>query len=121
MNALLAAIKMQQTAPHYSHHVDLLGQGQSIQPGDAVQFTFASPMPLFPGGRQFRVAMREIIYAHEALRTRLHLTSAFESSAGYFDGMKTDQRPAARYLDGRVGAFQLDVSSLDSESHLDAA
>ncbi|MDP8246239.1 MAG: hypothetical protein P9L94_19305 [Candidatus Hinthialibacter antarcticus] len=121
MNALLAAITMQQNAPHYSHHIDLFGQGEAIQPGDVAQFTFQSALPLFPSGQRFRVKMREITYAHEAMRTRLHLTSAFESSDGYFDEMKIHTQPTAQYLDGRVGAFQLDVSALDSDSHLDAA
>ncbi len=121
MHALLAAVEMQQSAPHFSHYVDLVGGGEAIEPGETLQFTFETPLPLLPSEQVFRVKQREIVYAHESLRTRLHLTSSFESSDGYYASLKTDRVIAANYRDGRVGAFQLDVSSLDSESHLDAA
>jgi hypothetical protein len=121
MNDLLAAIEMQANTPHYSHTVDIDGSGEYIIAGDTVQFTFTEPLEFFPTEQQFRVKIREIIYAHEQLTTRLHLTCAFESNNNYFDDLKTDKRPTAQYRDSHVGAFQLDASSLDSESHLDAA
>lgn len=119
--ALSSAITAQLGTPYYSHHVDWVGQGETVQPGDTVQFTFTEPLALFPHEQIFRVKQRDLTYAHETLTTRLHVTHRFESTNQYFDELKTNTHPTAQYMDSYVGAFQLDASSLDSESHLDAA
>ncbi|MBZ0254490.1 hypothetical protein K8I31_00405, partial [bacterium] len=121
MAALSSAIERQIKTPYYSHYVDFMGQGEDILPGDTVQFTFTDPLALFPLEQIFRVKQRDLTYAHETLTTRLHVTHSFESTNQYFDALETNKHPTAQYMDSYVGAFQLDVSALDSESHLDAA
>ena len=118
--ALQRTVKEQMNQVHYEHVVDLYGQGVNIQAGDCIRFN-APYMPLFPSPSFFRVKMREITYAHEELQVRLHLTSRFESSRQYFEYFRSDRRTSAATLPGRSGLFQLDISSLDSASHLDAA
>lgn len=118
--ALRRAIRQQMKDPRYSRTVDLLGVGESVMPGDSVRFTCGTP-PRFPEEALFRVREREIVYERETVRTRLHLTSAFESAPTYFHYLKKDRRWAPPYQEGRMGMFQLDVSALDSSAHLDAA
>ncbi|MBI1388054.1 MAG: hypothetical protein GC154_06360 [bacterium] len=119
--ALRCAVLAQMSAPHYSHFVDWIGAGWEVEPGETVRFVFDEPFPLFPSDRIFRVAGREITWAHDSIQTRFALTAGYESSGSYFDYLKNDRRAAFTYFDGRVGSFQLDISSLDSAAHLDAA
>ena len=119
-SALERAITQQMHRPHYEHFIDLTGQGEQLQDGDTIQFRI-SRFPLFPQNQIFRIKAREITFAHNQLQTRLHLTSGLESSSDYFYYFKKDAANFRSYLTGRTGAFQLDVSSLDSNSHLDAA
>jgi hypothetical protein len=116
--ALRRSILQQMNGPHYEHYVDLIGWGEKIAPGDTVQFIL-DEMPLFPQKQIFRVKMREIVYAHENLQTRLHLISGYASTPSYFYYMRNDSKVVQPYLGGKVGIFQLDISALDSMSHID--
>ncbi|MGC9327710.1 MAG: hypothetical protein ACP5I1_08755, partial [Candidatus Hinthialibacter sp.] len=66
--ALRRAIVNQMKANHYEHYIDLMGRGETIQPGQTVKF-FIDNLPLFPQEQIFRVKSREITYAHESLQT----------------------------------------------------
>ncbi len=116
--ALRNAILQQMTTPHYEHYVDIHDSGETIQPGDTVRF-LPEGVPLFPQERIFRVSMREIEYAHERLRTRLHLTSGFESTPNYFHYFRDDRKIPELQIPVEAGPFQLDVHALDSPMHLD--
>ncbi len=115
---LRKAITQQMNHTHYEHYIDLIGWGETIQPGDTVQFQ-AELVHLFPQELTFRVKMREIEYAHGNLKTRLHLTSSFESSSTYFYYFTNDRKIPELFMTGDGGPFQLDVSALDSPAHLD--
>lgn len=114
------AIRTQMKQPGYSHYIDLSGRGETIQPGDTVRFSIDA-LPVFPRQQRFRVKRRELTIAHETLTTRLVLTSGYESTYRYFETMLSDPRLVPGYLEGSVGPFQLDVSSLDSDAFLDVA
>ncbi|MEW6238333.1 MAG: hypothetical protein AB1656_23355 [Candidatus Omnitrophota bacterium] len=118
--ALRRAILQQMRRPNYEHYVDLIGYGEKIAPGDTVRFR-ADDMPQLPQDRIFRVKMREITYAHEQLQTRLHLTSGLESSSTFFYYFHNDSIFLPSFKEGKSGAFQLDVSAMDSQTHIDAA
>ena len=112
------AISQQLEQPLYEHTIDLTGAGENVQPGDVVQFQVDN-FPLFPEKQLFRVKSREIIYAHESHKTRLYLTTGFESAPSYFYYLGRDDLAGPLYVTGRIGPFQLDVSALDSAAHLD--
>lgn len=111
--ALRRAVVQQMLAPRYEHYVDWLENGERIEPGQTVRF-HGEYLSLFPQNVVFRVKMREITYAHENLQIRFHITSGYESSESYFHYFHVD------YPIPRSGAFQLDVSALDSLAPLDA-
>ncbi len=111
--AFRRAVMQQMMTPHYEHYIDWMGAKEAIQPGDAVCFR-VDYLPLFPQERLFRVKIREIVYSHESVQTRLHVTAGNESSATYFHYYHVD------YTLSRIGPFQLDVSALDSTSPLDS-
>jgi len=118
LQKLIVAINQQMNSPHYEHYIDLFGRGEKIQPGDRIQFSI-DDFSLFPYQETFRVKQREIEFAHNKMKVRLHLTTGYESSTNYFDHLKHNRtlEPNARLY--RFGPFQLDVSQLDSPAHLD--
>ncbi|RJP32403.1 MAG: hypothetical protein C4527_06095 [Candidatus Omnitrophota bacterium] len=116
--ALRNAIIQQMTQPHYEHYVDLMDGGEFVQPGEVVRF-YVEEIPLFPQDRMFRVKEREIEYAHGRLKTRLHLTSGFESTPTYFYYFTDDKKIPEWQKSTAAGPFQLDVSALDSIAHID--
>lgn len=117
-SALKNAIISQMTRPHYEHYADLAGRGETIAPGATVRLT-ADDFPLLPDDLIFRVKIREIVFAHESLNVRLHLTSGLESSPTYFHYHRTERVDPPSYLEGKVGSFQLDISALDSATNID--
>jgi len=119
-SALRRAVIEQMTGAHYEHYVELSGAGETIQPGDRVRMQVEN-VPIFPKEQIFRVLMREITYAHENLQTQLHLVTGFSSAPTYFYYLKSDRKMILPYMGGKVGAFQLDISALDTAAHLDAA
>ncbi len=112
--ALRQAVVQQMETPHYEHFVDWTGNGETVKPGESVCFK-PEYRSLFPETQRFRIKTREITYAHETLQTRFHVTSGNESSETYFHYFRVDH-PIPRF-----GAFQMDVSALDSIAYLDAA
>jgi hypothetical protein len=118
-SALEKAIREHMAHPHFEHYVDLKEDGEKIQAGQTVRFLVNS-MPLFPEDRVFRVKTRSLTYAHESYKTRLYLTSGLESAPTYFYYFKNEGLVPRSYLEGRVGAFRLDASILDTQAHIDA-
>lgn len=119
MALLRAAVEQQFSRYRYEHYIDLFERGENIQPGETVRF-LVDRFPLFPVDTQFRVKQREIAYSHRTLKTRLVLTTGFESSTHYFSYFFEDE-PHEDLPDlYESNAFQLDVSALDSAKHLDA-
>lgn len=117
---LREAVHMQQASEMVTHTIDLDARGVTIRPGDTIRFTMDSFEP-FLRHLVFRVKQREITVAHERLTTRLHLTTGYENAYRYFEYMRSDPRLVPGIQEGSRGPFQLDVSALDSEAHLDAA
>ncbi len=118
LEVLRQAIMEQMSRAHYEHYVDLIGYGETIQPGDRVQFII-DDLPLFPQNQVFRVKSRELTYAHESLQTRLYLTSGWESSPTYLYYFRHDTPLVPTMIEQPSAPFQLDVSALDSASYLD--
>lgn len=118
--ALERSVIQHMTVPHYEHYVELISSGEDVKPGDTVSFR-VDGLELFPQDQIFRVKQRDITYAHGEYKTRLHLTTGYESSPSYFYYFRNDRTPPASFLLGRTGIFQLDISALDSPSQLDAA
>lgn len=72
-----------------------------------------------PSGSVFRIAAEEITWTEEIFRVRYHLAERFESASRFTRYI--DHDPAGlNYVASQIGPFTLDVSALDSESHLDA-
>ncbi len=115
---LQRAIIDQMTRPHYEHHIDLAGTGETIAPGETVQLSIDN-YSLLPDNLIFRVKMRELVYSHETVNTKLHLTSGLESSPSYFHYHRKERVDPPSFLQGKIGPFQLDLSALDSVSHID--
>ncbi len=118
-SALRRAIEQQMSMPHYEHYVDFAGDNVSVSTGNTVQFNIQY-LPVFPRRQIFRIKIHEITYAHEIIRTRLHLTSGAESSTPYFDYFRIDRPTFPLNMQGQTGEFRLDISALDSLSHLDS-
>lgn len=106
--------------PHYGHAIDLAGPQPHLRAGDGIRFS-APQWPWFPEAHCFRIKQRELRYAHERYHTRLFLTTGHENGAGYFTYLKRKRTSTIAYQLAVSGAFQLDVSALDSDAHLDAA
>lgn len=117
--ALERSIIQHMTVPHYEHYVDLIGYGEDINTGDTVSFR-VDGLVLFPQDQIFRIKQRDITYAHGEYKTRLHLTTGYESAPSYFNYFRNDFTPKFSFLLGRTGIFQMDVSALDSPVNLDA-
>ncbi len=117
--ALRRAIEQQMSMPHYEHYVDFSGDNVSVSAGHTMGFAIQN-LPVFPRNQIFRIKMHEITYSHEIIRTRLHLTSGAESSTQYFDYFRRDRPTIPLHMLGQTGQFQLDISALDSLSHLDS-
>jgi len=118
--ALRRSIEQQMSMPHYEHYVDFAGDNTPVFAGHTVRFNIKN-LPVFPHNQIFRIKLHEITYSHEIIRTRLQLTSGAESSTPYFDYFRTDRPTIALQMQGQSGQFRLDVSALDSLSHLDAS
>ncbi len=120
LNQLTQSIQEQMKQIHYEHYIDLWGVGAGIQPGDLIQFSVDNFI-LFPQQEIFRVKQRDLVYSHETLKTRLHVTTGYESSITYFHHIKHNPVITPKALLYHLGPFQLDVSRLDSAAHLDTA
>lgn len=118
--ALRRAAVAHMRLPSYGRYIDLDGAGWDIRPGDTIRF-IPERLPLFPEEAVFRVKEREIVYARETLRVRLWLANGYESAPTYFYYFRYEPARPAASNEGLAGPFQLDVSALDSDAHLDPA
>lgn len=69
-------------------------------------------------GRTYRIASEEIIWSEKESLMRYHLAQGTESGTRYTRYL--DHEPGTDlYVQARLGAFELDLSALNSEAHLD--
>ncbi len=69
-------------------------------------------------GRTYRIAAEEITWTEDHFVTRYHLAEGKESATRYTRYL--DHEPGTEsYVQARLGAFELDLSALNSEAHLD--
>ncbi len=69
-------------------------------------------------GRIYRIAAEEITWTEDRFVTRYHLAEGQESATRYTRYLD-HEASAGSYVQARLGAFELDLSALNSEAHLD--
>lgn len=118
--ALRSAVVEQCPHPVFEKHLDRFDQDLSIRFGDTLEIRHSGMMGL-DEHQIYRVSMEEIIVEPTGqIRLRYHLADLWESSSRFLRYLDHDAgQPPGDYVIRRIGPFQLDHSSLDSQARLD--